>query len=210
MTVSGRVIFDGMGRSVLQFYPVTEVLGRAGIFNTAFDNIPPTVITYDVLDRTLKTVLPDQTFTTVAYGFGADRNGTTQFETVVTDANGMVKRSYKDVEEEITSVRETNKGGSEVIWTSYDYDPLKQIVEVKDDHNNLTTVSYDNLGRRTVIDNPDTGRTETRYDLAGNAIARITANLAKTGKQISYDYNRLKTISYPDFPYKRTVSDLHI
>jgi len=110
--------------------------------------------------------------------------------------------AFKDVQEQITSIRETNKGGAEVIWTSYDYDPLNQIVEVIDDKNNRTRVSYDNLGRRTVIDNPDTGRTETRYDPAGNVTAKITATLAKTGKQISYDYdfNRLKTLSYPDFP----------
>jgi len=202
MTVSGRVIFDGMGRTVLQYYPVTEGLGQPGAFNPAFDNIPPTRFTYDVLDRTLKTTLPDGTFTTVAYGFGPDRRGALQFETVVTDANDIAKMTFKDVQEQITSIRETNKGGAEVIWTSYDYDPLNQIVEVIDDKNNRTTVSYDNLGRRTVIDNPDTGKTEIRYDPAGNVTAKITATLAKTGKQISYDYdfNRLKTISYPDFP----------
>jgi len=47
---------------------------------------------------------------------------------------------------------------------SYDYDALKQIVKVTDDKQNVTTVSYDNFGRRTVINNPDTGRTETQYD----------------------------------------------
>ena len=48
------------------------------------------------------------------------------------------------------------------MWTSYVYDALKQIVQVVDDKQNITTVSYDNFGRRTVINNPDTGRTETR------------------------------------------------
>jgi YD repeat-containing protein len=117
----------------------------------------------------------DGTFTTLAYGFGADRSSPfPQFETVVTDANvnaglnGAVKRTYRDVRELITSVKEFNNAGSQVIWTSYAYDPLKQIVQVVDDKLNQTSVSYDNFGRRTAIENPDAGRTETRYDLASN------------------------------------------
>ena len=98
----------------------------------------------------------------MSYSFGNDRHGSNQFETRVTDANGIEKRTYRNLRELITSVWETNKkGGQDTLWTSYAYDPLKQIVEVKDDRNNLTRVAYDNLGRRTVIDNPDTGRTET-------------------------------------------------
>ena len=68
------------------------------------------------------------------------------------------------------------------MWTSYAYDPMKQIVQVADDKNNTTTIAYDNFGRRTVIDNPDTGKTETQYDLASNVIARITANLRATSQ----------------------------
>ena len=36
---------------------------------------------------------------------------------------------------------------------------------MRDDKSNTTKVEYDNLGRRTVIDNPDAGKTETRYDV---------------------------------------------
>src|SRR3990170_1773861 len=81
------------------------------------------------------------------------------------------------------------------------YDPLKQIIEVKDDKHNPPRVAYDHLGRRTSIDNPDTGKTETVYDLASNVIARITANLRNAGQQVTYDYDftRLKSVSYPQF-----------
>src|SRR5207302_11505198 len=59
----------------------------------------------------------------------------------------------------------------------------------------------DNLGRRTVIDSPDSGRTATVYDLAGNAIQKITANLAAQHLAVNYDYqfNRLAAIRYPIF-----------
>ena len=197
MIVSGRTVFDGLGRTVAQYYPVVEPLGQAGTFNGANDERYHTATEFDVLDRTVKTTLPDATVTTMSYGFGSDRDGRNQFRTVVTDANGNSKESYRDVRELITAVKETNKG--EALWTSYAYDPLKQIVQVKDVKGVLTKVEYDMLGRRTVIDNPDTGRTVTVYDPASNVVKKITANLAAAKKAIAYDYdyNRLAAIHYP-------------
>jgi YD repeat-containing protein len=46
------------------------------------------------------------------------------------------------------------------VTTRYLYDPLSQITTVTDDKGNLTAVAYDQLGRRTAIDNPDTGLVE--------------------------------------------------
>ncbi len=209
MIVSGRMVFDEVGRTIRQFYPTTEPLEQGPTFNPVFDaGAPPTVTDYDVLDRATKVTLPDGSFTTMSYGFGLDRSSANQFETVVTDANvtallkGAVKRTYRDARELITAVKEVNKSGIEVIWTSYAYDPLKQITQVVDDKLNTTNITYDNLGRRTVIENPDTGRTETQYDTASNVTAKITANLRAQSKSISYsyDFNRLSSITYPNFP----------
>ena len=199
MTVSGQAAFDAFGRTVIQRYPTTEPKGANTLFNPSFDTVAPTTMAYDVLDRNTKTTIPDGAFTTIAYGFGADRLGLTQFETTVTDANGKQKQTHRDVRELITSVKEFNQGS--ILWTSYSYDPLKQFVKVVDDKNNITTVAYDNLGRRTVIDNPDTGKTETQYDLASNVIAKVTANLRSSNQQITYkyDFNRLVSIEYPNF-----------
>jgi RHS repeat-associated protein len=199
LDVSGHVEFDAMGRTIKQYYPVTEPLGTDGSFNPASDSVTPTVTVYDVLDRTVQTTLPDTTTTSIEYGFGSDRNGVNQFKTTVTDANKKTKESYRDVRELITSVAEHNKGAT--LWTSYSYDPLKQITEVSDAKGNLTRATYDNLGRRTSLSNPDTGKTVTVYDTASNVVQKITANLAASGKAINYDYeyNRLIAIHYPDY-----------
>ncbi len=56
------------------------------------------------------------------------------------------------------------------------------------------------MGHRVVLDSPDSGRTEYRYDLGGNLGSLITANLEDEGKQIRYLYtfNRLDKIDYPE------------
>jgi len=168
MSVAGHQKYDAFGRVYEQYFPMTENLGRQGTFNTGIDNIEPTKTEFDVLDRATKVTAPDNTLTQTAYGFGTDRDHKVQFLTRVTDANGIAKESYRNVRELITAIKEFNNGGAEVIWTSYKYDPLKQITSVLDDKNNKTNVEYDNLGRRTVIDNPDAGKVETLYDLASN------------------------------------------
>jgi len=76
-----------------------------------------------------------------------------RFITRVTDAENNKKETFRDVRELITTVKEYNAVKGEVITTRYEYDPLKQIVKVIDNKNNITKVEYDNLGRRTVIDN---------------------------------------------------------
>src|SRR5712691_9088385 len=207
MIVSGQVTFDAFGRTVAQRYPTTEPKATNTSFNPVADTVAATTMEYDVLDRNTRTTIPDGTFTTTAYRFGAGRfTPDTQFETIVTDANvngglrGGVKHTFRDVRELITSVKESTAAGD--IWTSYSYDALKQITQVVDNLSNTTNVSYDNFGRRTVIDNPDTSRTETQYDLASNVTAKITANLRSQSKSISYsyDFNRLSAITYPNFP----------
>ena len=200
MIVSGRVAFDFLGRVVKQFYPLTETPGTAAVFNSSYDAVTPTLIAHDVLDRITSTTIPDGTATLMAYGFGADRNGATQFETTVTDANNIQKKTYKDVGDSITSLQEFLSGGAQPVWTSYEHDALDQLVEVTDDHTNATRMDYDNLGRKTVVDSPDAGRTESVYDLASNVIAKITANLRAESKQINYDFdfNRMISISYPN------------
>jgi RHS repeat-associated protein len=200
MTVSGRVLFDHAGRTVQQFYPVVEAKGTNTTFNTGFDSIAPTRTRFDVLDRPLHVDLPDGTATQMAYSFGADRAGVMQFRTTVTDANGRQKHTYRDVRTLITTVQEFNQGST--VWTSYAYDPLRQIVQVVDDKGNVTRAAYDHFGRRTVIDSPDSGRTETVYDLASNPVARITATLRAQGRQITldHDHTRLVAVNYPNHP----------
>src|SRR5206468_3109707 len=83
------------GRTIQQFYPVTEPTGSESTFNAAFDTTAPrpTATAYDILDRVTSVTTPDNTTTTSAYDFGADRSGQTRFRTTVIDANGKQKQT---------------------------------------------------------------------------------------------------------------------
>ncbi|MGH3859588.1 SpvB/TcaC N-terminal domain-containing protein [Actinokineospora sp.] len=203
MTVSGRAKYDFAGRVVEQFYPLTEEKGAANTaFNAAFDTVAPSKSAFDVLDRATRTELPDGTASAMAYGFGTDRAGVARFKTVSTDANGKPRESYTDVRTLATSVKEFNPaGGQPVIWTSYGYDAMGQITSVVDDKNNTTSSVYDNFGRRTIVDSPDSGRAETVYDLAGNITAKISSKLRAQNKAIEYDYDHTRVVGvrYPTF-----------
>ena len=56
--------------------------------------------------------------------------------------------------------------------------------------------------RRTEVNHPASGITSFTYDALGNVLTKQTANLAKEGKFIiyDYDYQRLTGINYPDHP----------
>ncbi len=200
MEVSGQVTFDFLGRSAATFYPTTEPLGTPGVYHATPDTVAPTRFAYDVLDRETSVTRPDGTVTRTAYGFGSDRSGTTQFVTTATDANGHQKVTFRDVRDRMIGQEAFHNGVP--VWTSYAYDPMNELVQITDDHGNVTTQTYDNLGRGTAIANPDSGLVQIVYDLAGDQVARITPNLRAEGKQISFgfDFNRLTSVSYPDHP----------
>jgi len=68
--------FDAFGRTIAQRYPKTEPKSSEGVnarFNAVPDDVTPTTMVYDVLDRNTKTTIPDGTFHHHCYGFGPDR-----------------------------------------------------------------------------------------------------------------------------------------
>ncbi|MFR8940957.1 MAG: RHS repeat-associated core domain-containing protein, partial [Bacteroides eggerthii] len=85
---------------------------------------------------------------------------------------------------------------------SFEYDGIQRLVRVTDTEGNVTTSTYDMGDRRTEVNHPASGITSFTYDALGNVLTKQTANLAKEGKFITYDYDyqRLTGINYPDHP----------
>ena len=88
------------------------------------------------------------------------------------------------------------------ITTTFEYDGIQRLVRVTDTEGNVTTSTYDMGDRRTEVNHPASGITSFTYDALGNVLTKQTANLAKEGKFITYDYDyqRLTGINYPDHP----------
>ena len=95
-----------------------------------------------------------------------------------------------------------NSGPDGEITTSFEYDGIQRLVRVTDMEGNVTTSTYDMGDRRTEVNHLASGITSFTYDALDNVLTKQTANLAKEGKFITYDYDyqRLTGINYPDHP----------
>jgi len=200
MIVSGRVLFDGLGRKSAVYYPVTENKGNEGTFNPSLDNIAPTLTTYDVMQRVLTTTLPDGSVTRNTYGFGNDRQQQPQFSTRIQDANGKILEIFTNVRSLTTAQKHYTANGD--VWTSYTYDPVNQQLTATDDIGAVSSSQYDMLGRQVGVVHPDQGTSQYSFDLAGNLTKVVTANLKKANVAITYayDFTRVTDITYPQNP----------
>jgi YD repeat-containing protein len=195
--VSGKVIYDGLGRTVRAYHPTTDTT-NALIFSTVTDTIPPTIIQYDALDRQRAVWFPEDDNTYLSnlfeYGFDLDLSGNKRFTTTVTDANNITSVQYTDPRGLQTKV--TAAG---MATTQFVYNAMGELIESIDPEDNPTTYTYDMFGRVTQRNHPDAGITSWQYDGAGNLRTVQTANLAASGQHIYYNYfqGRLSHIQYP-------------
>ena len=198
MIVSGRNVYDAFGRVAKAFYPTTEGTGSKSTFSKSFDNVSPTVTVYDVLDRATSVTLPDNSTTTTAYTVD---NSSHTLVTTVTDALHNVQATHTNGSgKTLKTIQKSGPDGE--ITTSFEYDGIQRLVRVTDTEGNVTTSTYDMGDRRTEVNHPASGITSFTYDALGNVLTKQTANLAKEGKFITYDYDyqRLTGINYPDHP----------
>ena len=142
--------------------------------------------------------LPDNSTTTTAYTVD---NGSHALVTTVTDALHNVQATHTNGSgKTVKTIQKSGPDGE--ITTSFEYDGIQRLVRVTDTEGNVTTSTYDMGDRRTEVNHPASGITSFTYDALGNVLTKQTANLAKEGKFITYDYDyqRLTGINYPDHP----------
>lgn len=197
--VSGRVFHDSFHRTAETYQPVFEPATSPEILNRNTDNIQPTLLTYDVLDRISLITLPDGSVTEYRYSFG-DYGGETVYIDTLIDALGNISISFTKANgRKAATARVT---ASDIIITGFVYNAIGELLEVTDPKGNRTTSVYDMTGRRLSVSHPDAGLTEFRYDGAGNLTEKITANLRRQipeggAIRYRYDHERLIEIVYP-------------
>ncbi|MFT3822796.1 MAG: SpvB/TcaC N-terminal domain-containing protein [Chitinophagaceae bacterium] len=195
MVVSGRNTYDAFGRITKTYLPVTESTGTGmETLNATLGNLKAT-ISYDVVDRKIRTVLADGTATAIAYTVD---NGL--LSQVITDALQHRRETLTDVRDRKRAIKAYSANGA--VTTLFDYDPLGQLLKATDAKGNVFKAVYDNLGRKLSAQHPDAGVTEFVYDAAGNLLKKITPRIRKEipvngAIQYQYDYERLTDIDYP-------------
>jgi RHS repeat-associated protein len=137
--------------------------------------------TYDSLDRRLKTTLPDSTTRTSTY---------TMFSVKSVDALNRERIISYDVDGRVsTSTAIDTSGATSVpVTTRYEYGPFDVLDKVTDTKGNVTDYQYDVRGRRTLLDEPDRGKTTTTYFGTGEV---DTETHAASGHSTAFEYDDL-------------------
>jgi len=84
------------------------------------------------------------------------------------------------------------------LLTSFDYDPIGQLLRTLDANGKETVSTYDLGGRRTQWVHPDNGTNVYQYDDLGRMVQSTNAN----SQAIEYVYdilNRISNINFPDY-----------
>jgi YD repeat-containing protein len=191
-TVSGRVTFDHRGRVHTQAQPFFSAEPPTTYLRVgAAEARHATTFKYDSLSRVRQVLTPDGGVTQTSYQLGLF-DGRTRLLTLVQDpvqardaqattnvAQHRQRATFRTVRDEIVAVQEKNRirGTLTTLTTRYAYNPVSELERVTDAKGNVTRSEYDTLGHMIALASPDMGRTEWRYDLAGNVAAKETENL---------------------------------
>lgn len=194
-TVSGAVHYDGLGRTVRTYLPVSEPMAHPDSnFNLTVYFAPYGATEYDCLDRPVRVDYADGTSKSMTYTTDNDAAGIVRSATVTTDQMGNTTTELTDSRELKVEVRDA-MGNTTLLR----YDAVGQLQESIDPEGNSTRHDYDLGGRRIGRNHVSSGTTGWDYDAAGNMI-RMTQN---SGEQVEYvyDYNRPVEVRYSDRPW---------
>ena len=121
------------------------------------------------------------------------------------DQNDHLKRWDNDGLGRMTKVSEYTGSESVALYaeTTYEYNVRDELTKVTDAASNLTTISYDDLGRKTSMSDPDMGSWSYSYDALGNLIEQTDA----MGQVIEFAYDKLNRLVRKWYPPAWTISD---
>ncbi|MBI5877553.1 MAG: RHS repeat protein [Chloroflexi bacterium] len=88
--------------------------------------------------------------------------------------------------------------------TRYGYDMLGHLTRVTDTVGNTTVITYDNLGRKTGMLDPDMGRWLYAYDAAGN----LTSQTDAKGQTLSFTYDQLNRLTRKTYPVGSSLAPI--
>jgi RHS repeat-associated protein len=186
--VTEAVVFNQRGSAHLRYLPYASASSeyvRPALTGNAYESH------YDAMARSVLNINPEDaqgavTSSAIAYQ---------PLKTITTDENGISKAQLSDGRGRLIAVNEFNQG--ETYVTQYAYDTQNNMVSITDAQNNVKSMLYDGLSRKTQHNDIDRGQIQYQYDNAGNVL-QTTDNKAQV---IAYTYdgvNRLLSEDYLD------------
>jgi len=204
-----NIFYDGLFRVKEEQNPYFDSFSTSLV--TPSSTINRTYYQYDALSRITKVTNPDGTIKNTTY----NKNIINDY-----DENNNYKTYYLDAYDRITAVEEHNIdfyfNDNETYNTTYTYNGKDELVGIRDHYGNEFNFSYDSLGRKIQLDDPDLGTWKYSYDSAGNLIKQ-TDNIGN-GILMSYDsLNRIhqknaSSVNYTfnyDEQYQGTLSSIN-
>lgn len=158
-------------------------------------NLPFISQEYDVQNRVVKTINPDQTWSSVIY----KPLEQAQYDENDNAGGNTPKTMRYDGLERLVEVIERNRVNNQLeeYHTQYQWTTLGDLKQIKDAQENIKTIEYDSLRRKLFMNDPDRGHMHYRYDDAGNV--KETTDAKRQVIRYSYDSaERLKTENYLD------------
>jgi YD repeat-containing protein len=180
-----NIFYDGLFRVSEEQNPYFDT------FSSTISNVSNTTNTtkynYDALSRITYVINPDGTTKTTTY----NKNTIKDF-----DENNNFKTYYLDAYDRIIGVEEHNQdfylGDNETYNTTYSYNGADELIQIIDNEGNEFKFTYNSLGQKIQLDDPDLGTWKYEYDFAGNLIKQID----NKGNQIVMGYDGLNRIKH--------------
>jgi RHS repeat-associated protein len=140
---------------------------------------------YDEVGRLTSQIHPDDTSQSFAY-VTDDPNGIT---TSVWSENERKheKKVYQDAHGRVVKISELDRTTGKFSTVNYTYSAADELLTMTDPNGNVTTNTWDLLGRLRTVDDPDLGLRSYTYDLNGNLKTQTDAK----NKTITYTYDAL-------------------
>lgn len=177
---------DGLFRFVHTRY--TNIPGQVSDVTNPFRSTdtatPGTLYSYDTLGRQKQLTTADANSTRYQYG---PRNGSPGYLTTTFDAKGFRHEEEKDDRGRVIVVTDYPAGAAAT--TMYDYGPFDRlksvgppnVVSAAGAKGAMQTMTYDVLGRRVQLNDPDSGVHITSYNAFGDIIKESDATGAAAG-----------------------------
>ncbi len=193
--ITNDFYYDLMGRIQRVSIPYLSEKG----FSSGDTTQPFTNLSFDSLGRLTETRYPDNT-TKLTYpaAFALwvfSQNNPYPWKDYDYNIHNHRTNIYFDAYKRITKVVEHNDGKGYGTW--YRYDAQGNLINITDAEENQMLYSYDSLGRKTKMIDPDMGTWSYEYDPKGNLIKQTD----NAGNTVSIAYDEL------DRPLKRVSED---